>query len=281
MGVWRRARAAVERALCATFAGVGRPVILRSSFAEIVAQGCTGAELLELRRTADGDLPRVARLVCALLRCVPRPTRVKVLCYGSKASPDTVKSVFCLPDGVEAAGIWSPIARVIAARFARGLSMRRVLVHESAHALIDHFAGGFPYPFAIQEGYATLIENTVLGEKTAPAFRSPGASTTDARQQDRRITVEALLRFDWPHEVSDVQLEYDSFFQQAVCFMGFLSELGGGRGRLVKEMLCALRREKADTWEKVYCWLLRSAQLSAAELEARFHAYVGMGRQQS
>jgi len=271
--LWRCARGALERALCSTFAAFGGPVILRSTYAEVVAQGCTGAELLELRHVADRDFPRVARVVCALLRCKLQPTRAKMLCYGSRAAPDRVKPVFRLPNGDEAAGIWSAHARLAVVRFGQAVPIRRVLVHECAHALIHHFAGGFDYPFAILEGYAMLIESMVVtGRPPEPTSRRTGPA--HAHAQGRCMTVQELLRFDWPQGLSATSVDYDAFLQSVVCFMGFLGELSNPHGQLVKNMLYELQEARADTWDKVYEWLLRFTGLSAAALEGAFLTYV-------
>jgi hypothetical protein len=156
-----------------------------------------------------------------------------------------------------------------------------MLVHELAHALLDLWTGGFPYPPALQEGYAYVVERFVLGRFKPPAptdAAPPQIPIANGRGSDvRPLTMRSLLslrpRPDVAAEEQAYKEEYARITQSVRCLVGFLGALTIGGQPVLGEMLRGLRDKDARSPDAVYDWLLAASGLSENSLEQAYSEY--------
>lgn len=250
-----------------------RPLIIRRSFVHLYAVGCSRAEVVQLTQAKPADFERIVNYVRNLLGSSRGVGSIRLYCLGETAPAEMVRTIvprWC--DGTPCPVAWSWESRAGVVTFALTHSIRRMIVHEVAHAVLDHLSSGFPYPSGVSEGVAAAVEFRILGEAESPGLPLPGRKRQyygDVCPAGRCMTVREVLASPCGTLVSP----RDSWSCTAHGFF-LLQYLDARAPGMTGRMLQTLRAEGITAPEDVYAWLTSALGLDAPELEAdysRFH----------
>lgn len=250
---------------------IRQPLILRCSFLRLYAIECSRQEVAQLMCVESRDLDRLAHIARKLTGSCRRLQPVELYCFGSAAPSEKVGSV--LPrfaDGTLMRAAWSWESRLGALRFVEGLPVQQVILHEVAHALLDGLTDGFPYPLAILEGYADLMESMILaGEGRGSENRRKRRGTLDGKCPAGECTsLRDLLQYSEATQVAAAT--HTSLALRASWLIGYV----GYRSQdVLRRMLRDLREDGASTPLSVYAWLAKQLRMSSEMLEQDFRSY--------
>lgn len=129
----------------------------------------TEEECLEIVALDANMLERATGLIRGLFDSEIGSNRIRIVCIGSRASMQRLPRIIRrhIAYGWEHWGCWDEITQCAYVRWHPSLPIAEVIVHELVHGIMDRHSGGFPYPSAVQEGWAQLatlaaIQNTTL-----------------------------------------------------------------------------------------------------------------------
>jgi hypothetical protein len=255
---------------------VRRPIVLRRSYTEVWAIGCTSQEIAEID-SVDRQLLGAIEVLARRLTASRLPmSRVKVLCYGSRIPVEQLQVPFALPDG-QAAGLWSHEQRTAAVRVSAEVPLRRALAHELCHAMIETLTGGFAYPPAIAEGYAEFMaallsgSEGVLPRRVPRRVPSPGGTRPTAFACTRCYSIAELLDHD--ERAGPWVADAEAFLAHSAYLIEYLGRFGKGPDTVRERMLRDLHTLDIRDGHAVYNWLTGACRCGAAELEQGYTAF--------
>ena len=249
-------------------------------YAVFYAVACSAEELSAIEAVDRRQIERLGTGMQHYLDTHRRIPRIRVVCLGTGTQhslmPPGIRYWASKPFG---GGIWlrEMRAAVVAAR--DGNPIRRVVVHELAHALLDILSKGFPYPIAIQEGFARRAEYFLpddMGDTEWKRVHSRRCVETSVWNASECMSIAELLRFD-PHE----------HWRQGIAIFLRMTDLAFWLNMYLfrlstwyptaKRLLPELRRKNIRTPEGVYEWLQETLCMSADEMENGFRTFCTTG----
>ncbi len=246
----------------------------RRGFVDLYAVDCSEEELKDVQAITETEITRLCNGIRKFLETTQKPPRMRCLCFGVNApfdaAPPGIRDWLSSPFG---RGVWISELRVCIALFGTGTTLWRILVHELVHGLLELLSGGFPYPIAIQEGFARRAEYLLPRDtdRGAAAAR-PGDGTQQSERfltEDECMTIRELLQFN-PREHWRMNM---GAFAQMTALSYWLNVFLFGLGREFPQMrriLPELRSRNISAPDAVYQWVCGAAQMTKEELEARF-----------
>jgi hypothetical protein len=207
--------------------------------------------------------------------------RIRVLCFGSHADlRETPRGIRHWASCAFGGGVWLREMRAAIALFGRGNPIRRIVIHELTHALLDLLTNGFPYPIAVAEGFARRAEFLLPDHAGMIEWKRQSADRNHRgriRLNDCQcMSIKQLLFFDaakhWRHDMSAFRQMVDLSLWLNV----YLFKLSDKR-RLLGRMLPELRLQNVRTPEGVYLWLQEASGMGEQELEESFHCFCTTG----
>ena len=260
---------------------VMRMCTFNHAYATLYAVECSAEELRTVEIIDTLQITRLGRGMQHYLEESGRIPHIRVFCFGSSANlqktPSGIRHWAREPFGE---GTWVREMRAAIILFGANNPIRKVIIHELTHALLDVLTGGFPYPIAIAEGFARRAEyllpdgnGTIEWERRCTGGakqRSP--SLSDARF----MSIRQLLFFDagkhWRQDLSAfLKMTNVSFWLNV-----YLFKLARRHPR-VRQMLAELRRKEVRTPEAVYSWLCEVCDTDAGKLEEGFRRFCKTG----
>jgi len=249
-------------------------------FVTLYAVECSADEAATVEGITTDELARLAIGMQHYLEVSSEIPTLHVLCFGRATRPERVPQPLtrwiAQPFG---GGVWLRELRMAIALFEDGNPVRRIVVHELVHGLVDVLSGGFEYPVAIVEGFARRAEWLLPdreGRIPLEVF-SRDRNPADARVAEAQcMSIRKLLFFDaqeyWRKDMG-------AFFRMTElafwlnCYLFGLSKERPLLGRI----LAVLRSENIRTPEGVYLWLQEASGMAEEELEDSFHGFCATG----
>lgn len=251
------------------------------AYATLYAIDCSPQESAQLATIGSSQLVRLGTgMQCYLEVTRPIP-RVRVLCFGASSRLQKVPPVIRHWTGEPfGGGVWLRELRAALALFEGGNPIRRIVIHELAHALLDVLTDGFPYPLCIVEGFARRAEFLLPDDAGVIEWErqctDSTVTDTGCLNDSQCMSVKELLFFDpakyWRHDVEAfLRMTNLSFWMNVYLFK--LSDQRPGLARILRE----LRVENVRTPEGVYGWLQQASRMQEDQLEESFHSFCTTG----
>lgn len=249
----------------------------RRSYATLYAIDCSAEECSRLATIQTSELERLGSGIQYYLDVAGVIPRIRVLCFGVSArhenAPPAIKQWTIKPFG---GGVWVRELRAALALFEGGNPIRRIVIHEVAHALLDLLTDTFPYPLAIVEGFARRGE--FLLPDQAGKIEWERQSTDRIRRRaghlsdSQCMSIKELLVFDaakhWRQNMGAFLRMTDLSFWLNVYLFKLSKQCP-----VTKRILSELRLKNITTPEGVYQWLQETSGMKEAVLEASFRSF--------
>lgn len=245
----------------------------------IVPVGCSEEEVQRLREFTEVDLYRVVSITgyhLGVLRPLPR---FRAVCVGATAERGRLPSWLSVEWlGQYSSAAWHRYLHCMIVLCDPRVSLRRLLVHELAHAILDVWTGGFRYPNAIGEAFACSMETWILG---TPCVLGRGVGPPSAAIPPGPVGVRELLSVQgWSAYEKDPERYADTYrwlCTEALWLGKFLLRLDAGGRPAMFELLRGLWLNGRRNADAAYDWLLAATKLSAPELEHRYRYFRSTG----
>ena len=239
---------------------------------------CSEHETEQLRNITGENLDRLGSAMQKYVGVGGRIPFIRALCFG-RSAPLTdarigIDSWMARPFSQ---GCWVSEMRSAIALFSGEISIERVLTHELVHGLLDVLSNGFPYPIAIQEGFARVAEyflcHDSLSVNRAKDELEKTPQATSSLTDAQFMSIRDLLFFDtdkhWSSRdmLSFVRMTHMGFWMNSFC-----ARCPPDRpilGRILRELRLGQHTNPAD----VYSWLQGALRMNASDLEDAFRAY--------
>ncbi len=257
--------------------------IVRKGRIDIIAIGCNDDEMKQIRALDEMILSRLGATVAyhvGILRSFPR---LRLVCLGTDAPPSHIRRYFGNEQVADVtSGIWLARRRVAVARMQSKKPFERIVVHELAHAAIDLWTDRFPYPTAIHEGFAFIVE---LIEARARGWRRPQSESEAPEDEENRpakwmsdASVREILAYR-RCDFGDLPTDELAKLNWQMCYAGlwllyFLTYSDTLKTPILYRVLPGLRRANCRTPDAVYNWMLKETGMDEASFERAFRAYV-------
>lgn len=253
------------------------------SYTTFYAVECSNEELGALASITSSEISHLGKAMRSRLGTWARIPRLRLLCFGRRAdlhkTPSGLRTIIAEPFG---RGVWIRELMAAVAIFDDQVPIRRIVIHELAHALTDLLSGGFPYPLALQEGLARSAEYGVR-DQTGRSEWDKIADTRPANDEhrylrdDQIMTINDLLTFDLRQlSQGDRISAYAKMVNLSFWLHAFLGNLVPQRA-ILKTMLLELRKNNLRSPEGVYRWLQEHLCMDEAELEGAFRLFCTVG----
>lgn len=249
----------------------------KRAYTRLYAIACSPEESAQVEVVDGSQIMRLGTGLQHYLDVAGPIPSVRVLCFGASAPLDRVPPVIrhwtAEPFG---AGVWLPELRVAIALFEDGNPIRRIVIHELTHALLDLLTDAFPYPLAIAEGFARRAEfllpdrtGTVEWERQSADRTRKGGEHLDDSQC---MSIEDLLLFDAAKHWRQNAAAFVQMTDLSLWLNVYLFKLSV-QYPLLKRVLPELRLKNIKTPEGVYSWLQEVSGMDAGALEDGFHRF--------
>jgi len=255
---------------------------VKCSFVRIYLVNCSEAERAEVHTIDPRHVEKVGRLLQSKLGIKGRIPHVVVVCFGRRARLDLAPGA--IADSLRSGRGWGAWVRqegAAAALFNDIVPIRKIMIHEVTHALLHILANGFPYPRALEEGIAKMMEFYAFGER--PRDDDKGNDHASAEHRNLMpaecVTVHSLLTIDPRRKKDGTDWDGNSLIvltNRSFWLSCYLGELAKSRVAL-RSMLYTLRVNNIRGGEAVYEWLQQSTGLDASALERGFNSFCVTG----
>jgi len=254
---------------------------LKRGYATIYAVTCSPTELAELSRIRSGEIANLAAGIQHYLDTNEELPRIRVLCFGSCAAlentPQELSQWLC---NTTARGAWLRRLCTAVARFTPATPIRRIIVHELTHALLDLLTNGFPYPVAIAEGFARRAEYLLPNKRGMTEWQQQSSHQQKGHRanltDDEFMSVRELLCFDARARWTSDRASFLGMTNVSFWLNVYLFKLSG-KHPILKRILPELRLRCITTGEGVYSWLQEACSIDHAELEDGFYRFCTKG----
>jgi len=255
--------------------------VFRRDFVKLCAVECSADEAAQVEAISTQEIAQLGRGMEFYLETKRVIPPLYVLCLGQEARldkmPAAVKRWTADPFG---GGVWLRELRTGIALFEDGNPIRRIVVHELTHALLDVLTDGFAYPLTVVEGFARRAEwllpdcDGVIPWKEHSA--GLGASGGGCVDEHHYMSIRDLLFFDpkryWRKDMQAFfRMTELSFWLN--CYLFGLSDERSSLPRI----LAILRQKNVRTSEGVHLWLQEVTGMGEQELESHFHSFCTTG----
>lgn len=257
--------------------------VFRRAYVRLYAINCRAEELAQVNNIETSQLITLAETLQRWLHITGAIPPVRVFFFGRDTKhEDTPKPIRGFLFSSMGYGAWLCQIGTIVILFHDRVPVRRILLHELTHALLDLLTNGFQYPRAIEEGYARLMEYHIKGndsdierEKHLGDYGSgKGGYLTDPEF----MSIRELLFFDvvkhW--NKGDAPAFY-RMVKAAFWLNTYLAKLKHQCGPIVEKMLAELKSRNITTPENVYQWIKQTCAMEEVELERGFYRYCTLG----
>ena len=253
----------------------------RRGFVRLYAVDCSTEETEQVKRIDREQILRLARGMQRQLGVCSSPPGIKVLCFGIDANlsetPPPINR-WCGP--ASGRGVWLRQVRCALARFDADKTIRQIVIHEVAHALLDLLTGGFPYPLAIAEGVARRAEYLLPDASEKPEWRSElerhGKKASRYLGDSECMSIKELLFFNCADQAEKDVVALGNMTNLAFWLNLYLSKLSQDHPKL-EGMLGKLREQRTAWPAAVYQWLQEASGMGEEELEEGFHRFCTKG----
>jgi len=244
------------------------------AYTVVYAVDCSPEEQGESAAIKEAELLRLCRGMEVYCGNYVQFARIRVLCIGRNArvdrAPAWIQGWLNEPFG---GGVWLRELNAALVFFQDNVPIRRIVLHELSHALLDRLTNGFPYPIAIQEGFARRAEYFVPSESGVSEWqRSSEAGAQAIRCLESRtgwMSIKDLLLFDahlhWRRDMSAFARMTGWAF-----WLNLYLETLGSEASVLKAILPQLRKCNVQTPIGVYEWLQEATGMSETALESAF-----------
>lgn len=205
---------------------------------------------------------------------------LRVLCFGRSVdyrnAPPRVAR--CL-DPDRGYGVWIREMRAAVAILNDTMPIRNVVLHELTHGLLDLLTDGFPYPMAIQEGFARAMEYIIHDD--IPSGKPNDLVDTEATRQRRHLQSAYCLT------VRELLLDPHRYWRKDSCQLERMTNLSfwlnvylfrlAKKHPRAKRILSELLSRNIRTPEGVYEWMQEVVHMRADQLEDSFCRFCTTG----
>lgn len=247
------------------------------AYAYLYAVNCTFDERDQVRAITKEEL---LRLRCGLqkkLGTASKDLRIRVLCFGASTSPKNLPSPLNQWWEHGTYGAWMPTLHCAVARFNELCNIRRIVIHEVSHALLDLLTNGFPYPPVIEEGLARWAEYLLRDGDGVSLWnriaKKRGACVSRYLREDECISIKRLLLLDYDNMHAMTRAKSTDY---ALWLTVYLWRLSMDRPAL-KEVFRQLREYNMTSGEVVYQWIQDASGMNKDEIENGFRRYCMTG----
>lgn len=248
----------------------GHLSIMRRSFLRLYAVDCGRAEVEELKVLNTENIVRLGHHLARQVGFDNRVPALRIVCFGKEANYNDAALGSVRDALTRYPGFWRRSVLLGFARFDSRLPIRRTIVHETVHGLVDLLTDGFPYPFCINEGVARWSEYYYSG---AEPPKDGGHGIDGHLAPDEHQTVWELLNYSLQRVGEAPQISITSL---ALWLHDFLARLRYQRPQLWY-MMRELRFRNLRAPAEVYDWLQRNIGLDARDLEESYRLFCTEG----
>lgn len=261
-------------------------VWLQIEFLQLFAAYCTDEELVELGSIDAVQIRAVGNRMTRLVETTATIPIVRVLCLGRNAKHEHVPRVIRerfdvrrpLNEQTQFTGTWLPEMSIAVARFSGDEPIRGIIVHELTHVLLAFLTGRFPYPIAIEEGFARSSEYVFCPRANHDPRYGPdrGGRNNGYLIDSEHITARELILWNAPEHMRSVPHAFARVTRSAMWLNVFLDMLSKYRP-VVGRILAELRAKNIRSAEGVLKWLQDVTGMDVDELERQFYLFCTLG----
>lgn len=253
----------------------------RRAYVRLYAGECSERELRDVAHIDASEVAHLGQAMREHLGAQRRVPRITVLCLGADVDEaDLPASIRGTRDFGR--GVWLREARTAVAMLGDNVPVRRIVIHEMVHALMDVLTNGFPYLIALQEGLARSAEyglRDVAGNREWDKVRSTRARRGCPQfiNDENCMSIMEMLSFNVAEcRRRNANADYSRMVNLSFWLHAFLLKLSAQRP-VLKRMLADLRRHDVRTPDGVYIWLQDAVGLDERQLEESFYAFCTAG----
>lgn len=262
-------------------------VALTRGCANLYAVECSADEMDELKRVDAHLLVDLANALRYEVGVSAADPLIRVLCFGRGARTELISQPIRLSLASGSTCFWMTEFRTAITTFRDGHPILGQLLHEVTHGLLAELSNRFPYPYAVEEGFARLASDWVaLDPHDAVDLTHhlnghwfPVGSVDDSQC----VSIKQLLQFrpydDLPVGEED-RRQYLSELGRAsnasVWLIAYLALLGRHRPT-VRRILREVREKNIRSPGAIYEWLLHVSGMTPEALERGFRLYCTEG----
>jgi len=133
--------------------------VVAHDLAKLYALDCSPDEIGELAQLDWGRIADLANVLRYEVGATIAEPRIRVLCFGRDAKTQLAPpSISCMLE-IGHTCFWHRGLGAAITSFRDGDPILVQIMHELTHALLDELSEWFPYPFAVEEGFARLMSD--------------------------------------------------------------------------------------------------------------------------
>jgi len=256
---------------------------------KLYAVECSSDEVSELEALDGRVAVDLMNLVRYEVGATTQGSGVRVFCFGRNANVEVTPWPMSHYLRITASTCaYIPRLNAACIRFRDGHAIDKPLLHELTHAFMYELSDSFPYPFAVEEGLARMMESWIHLVPNAEGDLSrdlDGREATERYLDDSQfVSIRDLLQFETRETDSEDEEKTDRsegeltrISRASYWMFGYLTLLGR-RDPIVRRILREIRAKGIYSPGAVYEWLLHMCGMTPEALERGFYLYCTEGR---
>lgn len=247
--------------------------------AHLWAIECSPQECDEIGQVDELALHQLEEFICSLLETHTATPSIPVLCLGASADPRWLPAEILDPLRTNSWwGIWLRSPGLVVVRLQPRWSADSIIIHEMAHAVLDHQSRGFSFPLTLNEGFACICERRYRPQQRTNPKRdrswNRGAGYGGSLSPMEMLSIAEL--FAHGHRGTGLRSGMVRFTRASYWLVDFLGYLGRVHPAVLR-IMAELRNRQLSRPGEVLNWLERASGQTSSELEAKFREFCAKG----